>query len=239
MALLDTIKEKISGKKKPQAPVKAITQIALRDIKNLNRPAPTWRWNLVMPPLPGVTPEKVSPKKSFLSAISALISKSPQSLAVLCESIEIPPTISLGAQDRYYNGHMVKFPGLPNYETISAVFYESEDYATLNYFKEWQKYVYNPDTRVYGVPGDYGWTVEFIGLPVTDYADVKRYISIELFTCWPISVQKLSYGNTTDRIKIQVELAFHTMKTTIVGGPPSSKSNDLGSIVNNVTKWRS
>lgn len=230
--------KKLTPNKSGQA-VTSIPQFALTDLRNLNRPAPSWRWNLVMPALPGAEPAKISPPKNFLSSISALISKDPQALSVVCESISVPSTLNLGRQDRYFNGHMVAFPGLPSYETVNAVFYESEDYATLSYFRKWQSYIYDPASRVYGVPSDYGLDVEFIALPVTNYTDVKRYAKISMYTCWPISVQRLNYGNTTDRIRIEVELAFHTMDVTIVGGASNSSSKDLGSVVNAISKWRS
>lgn len=229
------LRASLATKKFTAKPVKSIKALTLQDIKSLNRPAPSWRWHLVLPPAPNAKAEQIAPKKSFFST---LFGKAPQSSIIVCESIEIPPTIGLGRQDRYYKGHNVAFPSLPGYDTVSAIFYESEDYATFNYFKEWQKFVYNPDTKVYGVPATYGRTVEFLALPLTDYEDVKKYTSLELRTCWPLTIQKLSYGNSTDRIKIQVEFAFHELKTTIVGGP-SSAGNDAGSVVNKVGKWLS
>lgn len=222
-----------------QKPGSAIPQLALRDIKNLNRPAPSWRWNLIMPALSGVQPATTNTTKSIFSAISKLVSKDPQALQLVCESISIPPTINFGRQDRYFNGHQVAFPGLPSYETVSAIFYEDEQYNTLSYFQKWNSLIYDPRLRVYGVPAQYGKTVEFIALPITNYDDLARYAKITLVTCWPISVNKLTYGNTTDRIRIEVEFAFHRLQTTVVGGSSSSQSSDLGSLVNNALKWRS
>lgn len=242
MALLDSVKSAIGSKKdqivKGASP---FTTLALKDIKNLNRPAPTWRWNLITPQLPGVSPERLTIKKSFLSTISSLLSANSQTshVKLVCESITLPGMIDLGRQEKYVNGQQIIFPDIPSHETAVAVFYESEDYSTLNYFRAWRKYVYNPDSRVYGVPADYAWPVEFIALPITDYEDVHRYMSIKLLSCWPVSVQKLSYGNTTDRIRLEVEFAFQQMEVTIVGGPASKQGTDLGSVVNNVLKWRS
>lgn len=246
MSILDSTAAKVKAsltrkfnEAKKQKPGSAIPQLALRDLKNLNRPAPSWRWNLVMPSLPGVSPAKSNAKKSIFASISRLVSKDPQALQLVCESISIPPTINLGRQDRYFNGHQVAFPGLPSYETVSAIFYEDEQYNTMNYFRKWFNIIYDPKTQIYGVPADYGKSVEFIALPVTNYDDVARYAKITLITCWPIAISKLSYGNTTDRIRVEVEFAFHRMETSIMGGLASSESSDLGSLVNSISKWRS
>lgn len=213
--------------------IKKVTALTLQDIKNLDRPAPSWRWNLVMPPLPGITAEQMTPKKSILS----FLNKPTQSNLIVCESIEIPPTINLGQQTRFFKGHNVQFPNVAGYDTVTAVFYESERYSSLHYFKAWQEAVYDPKHRVYGVPANYGWNVDFYALPITDYEDVQRYTEISLRTCWPINVQKLSYGNTTDRIKMQVEFAFHKLEVNIVGGGASSTKLDAGSVVNSVRKY--
>lgn len=240
-ALIDKVKNAVSSKQPGKSGStgnnpKAVT---FNDIKNLSRPAPTWRWSLIMPATPSDTIAQKTSNNPILKAISKFLSSAPDSRVIMCEAVEVAPNINLGRQDRYFNGKMVTFPGLPSVTPITAVFYESEDYSTTDYFRKWQNNVYDPARNIYGVPAEYCKDIEFVALPITDNSEVTRYMSIMLKNCWPVEISKYSYGSTTDRIKIQVEFAYHDLEVTIVGGPQSSSKLDLGSIVNKAKQWMS
>jgi hypothetical protein len=233
------VKDALAGKK-PADGTKQIKAISFNDVKSLNRPAPAWRWNLILPPVQSSSaPKEEGPKNPILKTLSKLLSAAPDSQIILCENIDILPNITTSTQDRYYNGRMTTFPGLPSMPSVSAVFYESEDYATTDYFRKWQYEVYNPDTKVYGLPANYGRDIEFLALPVTDNEDLPRYMSIILKKSWPAEIGKLSYGHSTERIKVQVQFAFLDQEVSIVAGPPSDGKTDAASLVNKVTQWKS
>jgi hypothetical protein len=244
-ALIQKVKDAVSKKSPESPPSRNVKAVSFKDIRNLNRPAPTWRWNLILPPLPSEKAEepKTTAKNPILKAISKFLSAAPDSRVILCETIDVHPTLDLGKEDRYYNGRMVSFPGQPATQPITATFYETEDYATTDYFNKWMKQVYNKDTRIYGVPAVYGKDIEFIALPVVDNEALEttkqRYMSIVLKKCWPSNLRGYEYGNTTDRIKVRVDLNYLDYELTIVGGSPSDSKSDAGSLMNKVSQWRS
>ena len=237
--LYNKIKDKLASKS-PAGPTKVIKAISFSDVKNMNRPAPTWCWNLIMPPIPGEGQiAEEGPKNPLLKTLSKFLSAAPDSRIILCESIDISPIITLGTQDRYYNGRMTAFPSLPSVPPVSAVFYETEDYMTTDYFRKWSYEVYNPDTRVYGMPAKYGKDIEFLALPPTDQTEVSRYMSIILKKAWLKDISKYSYGATTDRVKVHVEFGYLDMEVTVVGGPPSDKKQSMGDLANKLSQWKS
>lgn len=240
-SIFSKIKDKLSGPPKSTA-TKVIKGITFNDVRSLHRPAPAWKWILKLPPIPSEGQVKeTGPKNPLLKTISKLLSAPPDTRIILCEEFTAAPNVNIGKQDRYYNGRNTSFPGLPSLESCSAVFYESEDYATLDYFLKWQYEVYNPNTRVYGVPAQYGKDIEFIALPLVDQEDLNspKYMSITYKKAWPSSVKSLSYGGANERIKIQVEFDYLDLEVSVVSGASSDKKVGAGQLMNKLSQWRS
>lgn len=239
-SIISKIKDKLSAPSASEAK-KVVKGITFTDVKALHRPAPAWLWVLKLPPLPEEKQVSKGPKNPLLKAISKFLSAAPDTRIIMCEEIELPVNINIGTQDRYYNGRMTTFAGLPSLTNVKATFYESEDYLTTDYFRKWQNEIYNPETRVYGVPASYGKDIEFIALPSVDQEDlgVGKYMSIKFLKCAPMNIANLSYGNSTDRIKIQVEFSYLDMQVEILGGPKASSKTGAGELTNKLTQWRS
>jgi hypothetical protein len=211
-----------AGKKVQELQNKVFTPsvgtFSFKDVRNLDRPAPTWRWSAMFPEIAGL--------------------KLP---GLHCESVDIVPGLNIPKVNKYYQGIELPFPGIPSYDSVSAVFYETESYQTLRYFTAWSNLIFNKKRKTYGVPGSgnngYGRKVVFQLLPVTELADIKNFAEVSLLICWPSNIQRLSYGSTTDRIKIQVDFVFHDLDIKITGTAPD-EGTDVASLLNKFTSFR-
>lgn len=192
-----------------------VNKLTYKDVRTLDRPAPTWRWDVNLPEISG----KTLP-------------------GLFCETVDLIPGVNLNQKPLYYKGVNIELPGTPSFEKISAVFYETESYRALDYFVAWENLVYNQKNKVYGVLKDYGKTVTFNLLPVIDVTKDSRYAVLTFIGCWPTSMRQLSYNNETDRIKIQVEFVYYDTELQINGLSPSSAGTDAGTLLNKLIGLR-
>lgn len=198
-----------------------VSTFKFADVRTLDRPAPAWRWTVQLPTIKGLS-------------IPALH----------CESVDLVPGLNIPKVSKYFQGIELPFPGVPSYDTVSAVFYENESYQTLNYFSAWTNLIFDPASKTYGVPKSgrttvgYGQDVMFSLLPATETAVTKRYANVSLGLCWPSNIQRLSYGSTTERIKIQVDFVFHSLDLQIVGQPAPGRGGDVASLLNKFMSFR-
>lgn len=209
---LNSVSSKISGLAEQAFPT-TVTKFKFSDVSRLDRPAPSWRWNITLPKIQG---------KSLPG--------------IFCENVDVVSGISIPRSSKYFQGIELAFPGIPSYEIITATFYEPESYQTTDYFTTWTSLIFNPIQKIYGVPKDYGQTVVFSLLPIVE--PIETWATVELGTCWPLNLQRLSFGSTTDRIKVQVDFAFHSLDLVIVGASQPPAGSDAATLLNKFSNLR-
>ena len=196
--------------------------LSVSDVLNLDRPAPTWRWLCTLPAMDGIIIDPIR-----------------------CENVEVPFTSTLATQDKYREGMHRNIVSGASYDTVSAEFYETEDYKTTAYFLAWKKRIFDEDKKTYGVPGQYLQFISFRLLPVVESTSGGNYVDLAFEECYPNSIAKVRYGGETGKVKIKVDFIVHSMsfKPSADFSKPVAKKpgafSDAATLLNKALKWKS
>lgn len=194
-----------------------VSSLKFADVTSLDRPAPTWRWLCSFPTIEGLTLDQIR-----------------------CENIDLPLSNSIQSNDIFMGGSHYTFVQSSSYETLSAEFYETEDYSTTAYFLAWKNTAFNASTKTYGLPVDYLKSVDFTLLPVVEIKD-GSYAKVTLNKCFPITIGKFGFGSETGRVKVKVDFAVHEISFETSKGTKTAKGiakMDAASALQKALKWK-
>jgi len=196
---------------------KKVNLLSIGEVSSLDRPAPAWRWVASFPPI-----------------------KSLQLNQIRCENVTLPLNVQLNHTNFFREGIEYHHISGATHEMVSAEFYESEDYTTTGYFKEWLNMIFDPIKKTYGLPGDYKQPIVFDLIP-TVATQGQQVPQLFLEECYPFQIDKPTYGAETGRITIKVEFIVAQMNLNIpiaVQNKASKGFTDVASTLNQVLKWK-
>lgn len=156
----------------------------------------------------------ITPPKGLLLQFSLS-----QDLTIACESVELPGSQLATGEDKQF-GPIRKIPYLNIYTDLAIRFICSDDLRERYFFDAWQDLVLKRDDIVGSTTkesfkvGFYDDYVTTISIKVLNQKNETQY-TIKCHEVWPIDVlnQPLSYGNTDDYMRLEVNLAYRNWTT--------------------------
>lgn len=120
------------------------------------------------------------------------------------------------SRSRFYGGITWDFPEMSSTDAISMTFYETYDYKTTAWLREWHRLIFDPNTSIYGLPADYYRNIQ-VNMYGTESSSAP-VAELELIGCWPtdISPYDYNYHELDGRLIITCTFAVNTMTFKLV-----------------------
>ena len=205
-------------------------QLTLNRLRNLPAPAPSWRWETLMPSIPTTSSSLFQDPTSILTTgLNNIISTGITNLLGPALSGVFPSGLSaaqyiaveainfehlnIESVPRHNGYTSIHFPGFNNLQSVNIAFYETEDYLVTKYLRSWQRLVIDKNGN-YGVPSSFKQNIVFRCYGWSDTTTPK--LEGTLVGCWPTTQSDLAMDYTTSG-RVVVSCAFAVDDSIITG----------------------
>jgi hypothetical protein len=174
----------------------------------LEDPAPSWRYAVIWPTLPGFDGKFVQDN-------------------IVAETVSVPFK-GVNAIGRHAGATIKYFPDFMEIQSFSSTFYLDQYHRSLNYFLIWKELIADPS-------GNFNETDKFkqdLNINIFSYDDSNQNaVTMKLFGVWPTEVTALEFSyENSDRLKLDVQFSLDSSQVEFLDTEGTGNSG-IGGVI--------